>query len=253
MSTNGPFIAVLIARTHDRIPLCSYTDPAFASGSTIRQQEQRILERIKLPSGQDAKGSLYQSFDNKDVTFFVFTDAATDLTVIAALNKLLTRSDADRNRVACQLLDLVFSEFIAMHPVEQIGQSNLRPFHFIKFDLPLQKIISRMAQQEKRAGGSSAGAGARQNAAAASGSTQYDTLKAELSDVHVVIRQNLDDLLTRGEKLETMNSYSEQLKDQSAKYYKKTVHMNRMRALQLYGPPAAVITVLLVFFYFYFF
>ena len=83
--------------------------------------------------------------------------------------------------------------------------------------------------------------------------SQYDTLKQELNDVHVVIKQNLEDLLTRGEKLETMNSYSEQLKDQSSKYYKKTLHMNRMRALQMYGPPAAVITILLIFFYFYFF
>ena len=250
MSSNGPFIAVLIARTHDRIPLCSFTDTTFAASGTTRQQEQRILERLKVPGGSDPKGSHYQSFDHKDVMFYVFTDAATDLTVIAALNKLLLRTATDSNRIACTLLDAVFSEFIATYPVEQISQKSLRPFHFIKFDLPLQKIISRIAQQEKR-GGAPPSASQRQQVNAPS--SQYDTLKQELSDVHVVIKQNLEDLLTRGEKLETMNSYSEQLKDQSSKYYKKTVHMNRMRLLQMYGPPVVVIVILLVFFYLYFF
>lgn len=245
MSSSGPFIAVLIARTHDRIPLCSHTDTSFASSGSIRQQEQRILERLKVPGGSDPKGSQYQSFDHKDVLYFVFIDAATDLTIIAALNKLLLRNASDTNRLACTLLDSVFSEFIATYPVDQIGQKSLRPFHFIKFDLPLQKIISRVALQDKKGGGATAG---RQQVP-----SQYDTLKQELTDVHVVLKQNLEDLLTRGEKLETMNSYSEQLKDQSSKYYKKTVHMNRMRALQMYGPPAVVILIILVFFYFYFF
>lgn len=48
-----------------------------------------------------------------------------------------------------------------------------------------------------------------------------------------------------------MNQYSAQLVDQSSRYYKKTVKLNRMRLLRLYGPPAIVILFMLVVFFYY--
>lgn len=261
---NGCFVGALIARTSDKVPLCAFTDASFqsASGSSssshnsIRQQEQRILERLRVPTGQngEAVGSQYQSFDNKDLVFYVFIDAATNLTIMAAVNKVLLRNSGDvngTNHLACSLLDAVFSEFTATYSVDQISSTSVRAYQFIKFDTSLQKIIARVVQQDKKNSGptrttttSSAGAG---------GNNNYDNLKQELKDVHVVIRQNLEDLLTRGEKLETMNNYSAHLKDQSTKYYKRTVHMNRMRILKTYGPPIVVVLLLTLFVYWYFF
>jgi vesicle transport protein SEC22 len=81
----------------------------------------------------------------------------------------------------------------------------------------------------------------------------YNTIKQELSDVRVVIRKNLDDLLTRGERLDVMNQYSAQLKHQSGNYYKKTVRMNRMRVLKTYGPPIVIILFILAFLYWKYF
>lgn len=259
---NGCFVGALIARTTDKVPLCAFTDTSYQQQSSngshhnsIRQQEQRILERLKPPTNAsgDIVGSQYQSFDNKDVVFFVFIDAATNLTLMVAVNKLMLRNGGDTNstnHLACTVLENIFSEFTATYSPEQINSTATRAYGFIKFDTTLQKIIARVVQQDKKTGGTLASGN---RSSAAGNSSNYDSLKQELKDVHVVIRQNLEDLLTRGEKLETMNNYSAHLKDQSNKYYKRTVHMNRMRILKTYGPPIVVIVLLMLFFAWYFF
>ncbi|CUF73347.1 synaptobrevin vesicle transport protein, putative [Bodo saltans] len=261
---NGCFVGALSASASDRIPLCAYTDATFQTTghNTIRQQEQRILERLRLPTNQNGEvvGNQYQSFDNKDVMFFVFIDAATDLAILVAVNKLLLRNSSDSaatNQLACTVLDHIFSEFTAAYTAEQIGAKTVRTYQFIKFDTAIQKLIARVVQQDKKNGGAGASAGRQSvgngGGSGATGNSNYDGLKQELRDVHVVIRQNVEDLLTRGEKLETMGQYSATLKDQSNKYYKRTAHMNRMRVLKTYGPPIVVILVLLIFMWFYFF
>jgi vesicle transport protein SEC22 len=82
-------------------------------------------------------------------------------------------------------------------------------------------------------------------------SDPYAAIKKEVADVHNVMRQNLDDLMTRGEKLDTMSIYSTELRDSSKTYYDTTKNMNRMRLLKLYGPPAVIISFLLAYFWFF--
>ncbi|KAG5480855.1 hypothetical protein LSCM4_06423 [Leishmania orientalis] len=280
MATNGCFIAALIARTHDRLPLCSYTDDNYSNANVIRQQEQRIVERMESPAGGTdraaAKGSYYESFDHKDNIYFAFQDAATDLTLVVAVNKLLLRNSGDikgMNKLACGLLDLIFAEFIQMYSPAEIGAPNVRAYQFIKFDATLRKCVTRIMQQDRTTGdrivvgsgtsggssGPAAGTGGNGGSVGATGlirrqvNPQYDALRQEITDVHMVMRKNLEDLMTRGEGLETMTSYSAELVDQSSRYYKKTVHMNRMRLLKTYGPPAAIGLFLILFFYLYFF
>ena len=276
MASNGCFIAALIARTHDRLPLCSYTDENYSNANVIRQQEQRIVERMETPAGGTnraaSKGSYYESFDHKDNIYFAFQDAATDLTLVVAVNKLLLRNSGDingTNKLACGLLDLIFAEFIQAYTPEEITAPNLRAYQFIKFDATLRKCVTRVMQQDRTSGdgivvgnaaaGNSSGNAAGGAAGGGNGMTRrqvnphYDALRQEITDVHMVMRKNLEDLMTHGEKLDTMTNYSAELVDQSSRYYKKTVHLNRMRLLKTYGPPAVIGVFLLLFFYFYFF
>ncbi|EPY34794.1 vesicle transport protein SEC22 [Strigomonas culicis] len=246
MASNGCFIGVLVARTHDHVPLCSYTDENYGSANTVRQQSQRILERMQTPASNtdrsQANGSFYQSFDHKDCIYFAFQDAATDLTIVAALNKLLLRNSGDvngTNRLACGLLDLVFAEFTQSFSVGEFGAKHVRPFQYSKFDGAIQRCIARVLQQDRSGAGAVVG-GAGGSAGRRQVNPNYEALRQELTDVHMVMRKNLEDLMTRGENLETVNSYSDQLVDHSAKYYAKTVRMNRMRLVKMYGPPAAV-------------
>ncbi|KAH8611146.1 putative Synaptobrevin [Trypanosoma vivax] len=260
MAANGCFIAVLIARSSDRIPLCSFIDENYSNSNQICQQQQRVLECIGSPVAVSDKGraaeNCYQSFDHRDCIYFAFQDPATDLTIITVLNKLLIRNSNDlptTNRLACSLLDLIFAEFTQRFTVSEITAATVRPYQFIKFESVLQRLILQV-QRDRQEGVISGCSGAvHSSLQRRQASSQYDTLRQELTDVRVVMRKNLEDLMTRGEKLETMNHFSAQLVNESSRFYKKTVQMNRMRLLRLYGPPAVVIGLLFIFFYFYLF
>eukprot|EP00744_Colponema_vietnamica_P018029 GILI01025400.1.p1 GENE.GILI01025400.1~~GILI01025400.1.p1 ORF type:complete len:249 (-),score=41.04 GILI01025400.1:80-826(-) len=238
------FVAVLISRLHDHLPLCAHSDSTYGDPQTVRTQQQRILERMKIPSG-DGRGSepskQFTSFDHKEIVYFVLTDSYSDIAICAAVNKLLLQQ---AQKLACKLLDAVYDDFLAVVSREQIQQQGLRAFQFIKYDATLQKTINRITAAQSRANGLTTPGGVPVNHPA---NAPYDALKQEITDVHVVIRQNLDDLLTRGERLDVMSKYSDQLKNHSHKYYKSTVHMNRMRLVKTYGPPlAAILFVLLI-------
>eukprot|EP00796_Vickermania_ingenoplastis_P004103 gene4103-2949_t len=238
MASAGCFIAVLIARTHDHMPLCTYTDESYRNSNTVRQQEQLILERMVTPaSGPSANGCHYQSFDHRDCIYFAMQDAATDLTIITAVNKLLVRSTGvkELNAIGCSLLDLVFSAFIQEFHPEEILARTVKPFQFIKFESTLQKCITRVLQNGRTSGDIIVGDSLLTNRRGA-GNAQYHQLRNEIAGVHDVIRKNYVDLMERGEKLEVMDTYSSQLRHDSSQYYRNTVRMNRMRHYSYHFP-----------------
>jgi vesicle transport protein SEC22 len=238
-SQNGPFVSVLIARNSDKLHLCAHTDPGFQGTAgqgpgNFKTQQQRILQRMQVPDGGG-----YVSFDHKDTVYFAFVDQATNLIFLAVASKLLwSGSSQSLENLACSLLDALFAEFLNFANPEEIVQAT-RPFHFIKFDLMLQKTLKRIVSQNKPSTKTVATAG--------SGGAQYDLLKKEIQEVHHVIKQNLEDILSRGERLETMTSYSAQLKEHSNQYQKRTARLNRMRLLKTYGPIAAIVALILLY------
>lgn len=255
MASNGCFIALLIVRSHDHIPLCSFTDEHYSNPNSIRQQMRSICERMQTQAGtadrSAARGSYYQSFDSKDSIFFTFQDSGTGITVITAVNKILLRNSSDiagTNKLACSLLDAVFFDFTQTYTSGEIHSLSVKPFQFMKFEASLQRCVGKVIEQDRTGEGKVVGGGGRRQI-----NPHYDALRQEITDVHYVMRKNLEDLMKRGEKLETMNSYSAQLVDQSSKYYTKTVRLNRMRLLKMYGPPAVVGLIFIVFFLIYLF
>jgi vesicle transport protein SEC22 len=177
---------------------------------------------------------------------------------------------------AVALIDEIESEFMAHYPADAVMAAS-KPFQYLQFDRQLTKLsrkaaltLQKHASQPQHHASATVGAhttlmrrthvptaaapptGAAGPSPAAPNAT-YEALKKELQDVHGVMKQNLDDILTRGESLETVSHYSSQLKDGTQTYYKRTVHMNRMRMLQTYGPPAAVLLIVLVWLWWYFF
>lgn len=248
MACPGSIIAVLIARTHDHVPLCSYTDDGFKSSNIVRQQEQRILERMVTPAtGPSGTGCHYQSFDHKDCIYFAMQDAATDLTIIIAVNKLLVHSTGEKelNSIVCGLIDTIFGEFIQQFSTAEIMSLSVKPFQFIKFETALQKIITKKIEDSK---GEGRGTVSRRGVPA-----PFSQLQHEIAGARDVVRKNYVDLMERGEKLEAMDMYSSQLRHESSQYYKKTVQMNRMRLWKMYGPPGVVAGVLILCFLAYVF
>ena len=242
-SQNGPFVSALVARTSDRLHLCAYTDSNFqgqTGGSNpgpgnFKTQMQRILLRMQIPEGGG-----YLSFDHKDLVYYAFVDQATNLTLLAIASKLLWSGTLQSlESLACTLLDTLFAEFTSFASVEEIAGAS-RPFHFIKFDSALQRSIKKVVAASRPSTKTT-------TASSTSGPGQYDLLKKEIQSVHTVIKSNLEDILTRGERLETMTSHASQLKEHSSQYQKRTVRLNRMRLLKTYGPIAGILLLALLY------
>lgn len=268
------FAAVIVVRTTDRLKLCSMNDTAFQqakgqalAGSLLRDHPDRVLERMRQEEG-------VQSFDATEVTYFV--QRGPSVTVLVVGNKaapIFQQHGIDLLETAtCKLMEEIQSEFLAHFP-EDVVASASKPFQFLNWDRQLMKLVKKSSLSLQKYvsaptthGSATVGAhttllrrthtGA--SSAPASGpspggvNATYDALRKELADVRGVMKQNLDDILTRGESLETVSHYSSQLKDNSQGYYKRTVHMNRMRMLQLYGPPAVVLLIVLLWLWWYF-
>lgn len=289
MASQQCFVSVVMARTRDKFKLCAVTDPQFQEtkgqelGTSIcRTQIDRILERM------NAATDGYQSFDHPEVTYFVYCNVAT-ITVVLAANKhvavLQQLGPQAMQRAACSLLDSIANEFLHTYTADVIASAS-KPFQFIRFDAQMNKMIRRATLSLQAGPGAAAGtplstatatstsstlhhrdaagasvqnpngtngpAGAAGNNPNQPGGAAYDTLKRELDDVQRVLKQNLDDILTRGERLETMGQYSSQLRDSSQGYYKKTVHINRMRLVKMYGPPLAICLLVVLWLWYYF-
>ena len=78
-------------------------------------------------------------------------------------------------------------------------------------------------------------------------------LNDELSDVQDIMKQNIQDVLGRGEKLDSVVSKSSALRDASGKYAKDARHLNTMAMLRKYGPLALVLLLVIGALWFRFF
>jgi vesicle transport protein SEC22 len=284
------FLAVLVARASDKFPLCSYADPSFqqqrgpaVANSVCTEQMERVLARFK-----PASNNQIQSFDFQEFTYYVLPDATA--IVVLCVNRQASPfaaaaaagGGAVESRIqqsACRLLDDILSEFQTMYRPELISSAS-RKFQFIRFDQQLTKLIRRSTQTlssaasrgappaggvrpagsvappplpaQQQPGAAAVGDEGMRSRASGAAADPYAVIRQEVADVRDVMRQNLDDLMTRGERLETMNLYSTELKDSSKNYYQTTKNMNRMRLLKLYGPPVVVISIIAIYIWFFY-
>lgn len=272
------FIAVLVARAADKFPLCSFADPSFQqqrgpaiASSVCTEQMERVLARFKpAPNANQI-----QSFDFQEFTYYLLPDVTAIVVMCVNRNagpfaaapagsSIITQS-------SCRLLEDINSEFQTMYRPELIASAS-RKYQFIRFDQQLTKLIRRATQNltsaASRAAASSSAVsrppagipaaaaaqddGSSLRSRAGASTDPYAAIRQEVADVHNVMRQNLDDLMTRGERLETMSVYSNELKESSNNYHQVTQKMNRMRLLKLYGPPIVVILIIAVYVWFFY-
>ena len=78
-------------------------------------------------------------------------------------------------------------------------------------------------------------------------------LNEELNDVQDIMKQNIQDVLGRGEKLDSVAAKSSSLRDASGKYAKDARYLNTRAMLRKYGPLAVVLLFVLLVIYWRFF
>lgn len=107
-----------------------------------------------------------------------------------------------------------------------------RPFQFIHYD-PIIQRKQREYRDQSTAGKSS----------------NKSQLTEDLSEIHSIMRKNIDEILNRGEKLDQVSNISQELRSKSKDFKWGTKKLTWQARMQQYGPMAigAVIVLTVVY------
>jgi vesicle transport protein SEC22 len=134
-------------------------------------------------------------------------------------------------RLAFQFLGEVHAEFMRSHGADLPRYS--RPYACVAFEPRLSKM--RREYLDPQAPGN------------------LKKLNTDLSEIHNIMQQNIQDVLQRGEKLDVMESRSSNLLQESKKFEKYGRYINLQALYKTYGPVVAVVLVVLFVIYIRFF
>lgn len=105
-----------------------------------------------------------------------------------------------------------------------------KPYYFIKFD---RQITKKKAEYKDP-----------------SSSKALNRLNENLTEVSSIMRQNIDEILNRGDNLESISDKARDLRDTSKQFKDTTRMLSFMTALQKYGVPAVIGLVILLVIWF---
>ncbi|ODV94411.1 hypothetical protein PACTADRAFT_18113 [Pachysolen tannophilus NRRL Y-2460] len=150
------------------------------------------------------------------------------------LNSIIYFCICDKNypkKLAFSYLSEISTEFNNSHGADAMG-SNVRPYQFLSFDSFMSK--TKKIYQDSRA------------------QSNLDKLNSELEDVKKVMNKNIEDLLYRGDSLDSMSDLSFKLRDETKKYRKAAQRINFEALLRQYAP-VAFVSLMFVFLIWYIF
>eukprot|EP00906_Rhabdomonas_costata_P021681 RCo031449 len=203
-------LSTTITRVVDGLPLAASTD----DGSVTAAQKSQVKSVLKELSNSTNHPRLHT------------LDAGPHVYHILTQNGVFFLTLCEKSfptNLAYSYLEEIVKEFDQQYgrEVERVE----RPYAFIKFDTFIQK--TKKVYMDSR------------------NSRNLDRLKEDLHEVHQIFRSNIDEILARGDKLETMTEYGQKLVMESKKFKSKAVYMNRMAMLKLYAPLVVVALLLL--------
>ncbi|KAL6062661.1 SNAP receptor [Balamuthia mandrillaris] len=134
-------------------------------------------------------------------------------------------------KLALAFLEEIKKEFDIQYGPEV--KSARRPYAFIKFDTFIQKTKKMYLDTRSE--------------------RNLDIVTKELSDVQRIMSQNIEEILNRGDKLNSVTSKSERLVFESESYKKKAKWLNEALFWRKWKPVIIVGVILLFCFYLYFF
>merc|ERR1712232_481141 len=105
-----------------------------------------------------------------------------------------------------------------------------KPYYFIKFD---RQITKKKGEYKDP-----------------SSTKALNRLNENLTEVSSIMRQNIDEILSRGENLDSVSDKARSLRDTSKQFKDTTRMLSFMTALQKYGVPAVIGLVVLLILWF---
>ncbi|KNH04732.1 cyclin 11 [Perkinsela sp. CCAP 1560/4] len=200
-------LSTTIARLSDNLMLCSY------GNSQHHEQERVLLKNLKCTFDSRPRAPLTRITvdDGKCRRFFCLLDFPHGVVYFCLCNRGIGSS-----KLIFGYLDDLMRAFSSMFPPSQLDAVTT-PFKFIQFDTQIEKSVSSL---EKSINGNF------RNGFSTDG-TPVEAINKQLNEVQDIMRTNLDDLVMRGQKLETMQKYSAELREESVRFRKKSNALNR--------------------------
>mmetsp|Transcript_29095 Transcript_29095/g.93795 ORF Transcript_29095/g.93795 Transcript_29095/m.93795 type:complete len:215 (+) Transcript_29095:26-670(+) len=200
----------LIARVVDGLPLAASMEEEkdHRELDAYKSQAKRIVKQLNAASPQrmtiEAGANNFHYINSDGVCFLCLTERAYP------------------KRLAFNYLDDLYKEFMAKFRSDI--ESASRPYAFIKFDTFIQK--TKKLYVDTRA------------------PRNLSKLNDDLTDLTKIMTQNIQDVLGRGEMIDSVAKKSTSLRQASSKYSKDAKYLNTQALLRKYAP-VAVVTVLI--------
>lgn len=212
----------LIVRLSDGMPLMASTD---ATPEIYKNQAKAITKKLHL------KSPSRMSVESGPVSFnYIIEEGIV----------FLTMSDASYPRK----LAFAFLADVYKHFVEELQHefgdnwrmqvsTTARPYAFLRFDRVVQRIKREYADPSSK-----------QNSS---------RLSEGLADIQNIMRQNLEEVLNRGEKLENVSKISSRLVSESKRFRWSAKRLNILDAWKKYAPWLLALLLILAVVYWRFF
>ncbi|GAB1597662.1 vesicle-trafficking protein SEC22b-like [Argonauta hians] len=205
-------LMTMIARVADGLPLAASVQEDEQSGRNLMEYQNQAKQLFKKICG-NASPTTRQTIETGQYFFHYLIELGVCYLVLC--ERVFSK------KLAFLYLEELQGEFSVLYGKKVDTVS--RPYHFIEFDTFIQK--TRKCYMDSRA---------RKN---------LSSINTELQDVQRIMVQNIDDVLQRGEALNTLGNKASNLSILSQQYKKDATYLN-LRST--YAKAAAVVIVIVV-------
>jgi vesicle transport protein SEC22 len=219
-----------ISRLTDGLPLAaSLADEKDAFALELQEYERqakRILKGLTAEYLAGGRGSVPTSRKAASIESGAFTFHY----LLGDQVAFLTLSEkAYPRKLAFAFLDELRREFEAVYGA-QVALAN-RPYEMIRFDSFIQKTKKVYLD--------------------ASAVRNLERLNSELLDVRDIMTRSIQEVLGRGERLESLQNTSAMLSAESRKYLRRAKHARWMLRIRQYGPMMVILVIIAVLLWFF--
>eukprot|EP00760_Papus_ankaliazontas_P005252 PhM_4_TR12464/c0_g1_i1/m.79163/K08517/SEC22; vesicle transport protein SEC22 len=229
-------ISTSLVRLEDKLVLCSSGDTSHRTKESHLIESLNSIDAVAQSSRNQDRAHVAVDVDS-DKKFYVMVDWSQTKVIYVALCHRVGNAAS-----YFSYLEDLAKEFASAFTLDQI-RAVQTPYGLIKFENYMVKA-ARTAEKRIALGGSAV-----MSPLAKSPVDAHQEVSSNLKEVQDIIRTNLEDMVMRGSKLETMAQHSAELKEHSSKFRHKAVKLNKVNwAARVTGGVVFVLICLYIYY-----
>eukprot|EP01080_Neovahlkampfia_damariscottae_P011522 gene11522-4686_t len=205
------FKLTLISRVSDQTPLASTMESQDSDLVNLELYKQDRKDIIKRLTPQTPKQLTIESTQG-DYNFHVLTENGVSYLTLC--------SKSFNTSLAYSFLHELKKEFTQLygHEVDKVE----RPYAFLTFDKFIKETAKMFSENERN---------------------NLKKLKDDIDDIQNIMKSSIKELVERGNKLEHLNKIGTDILDDSKKFKKKAIWLNKFHCLRIYYPVIIVLAI----------